>query len=71
MTNTNTKARSTYNIDEEETDTMELTLPVEDEVDPPTHPPAYYFAPCQHQAVTTLQGLLETMSIDDQAGHRC
>ena len=35
----------------------------------PTRPD--YFAPCQHQAVTTLQGLLETMPIDDHAGHRC
>ena len=32
-----TIARSTYNTDEEEPDSTELNLPVEDEVDPPTH----------------------------------
>ena len=32
-----TRARSTYNTDEEEPDSTEFNLPVEDEVDPPTH----------------------------------
>ena len=32
-----TRTRSTYNTDEKEADSIELILPVEDEVNPPTH----------------------------------
>ena len=61
------------NIDEEEPDTTKLTLPVEDEVDPPTHPSTRIVSRrvSTKQSPHFKQGLLQTTPIDDHAGHRC